>query len=31
MLGQIGFDFAYGLDREEGAGWQPHFQIGTEY
>ncbi len=29
MLGQLGFDFAYGLDREEGAGWQPHFQLGS--
>ncbi|MFH1679523.1 MAG: outer membrane protein assembly factor BamA [Candidatus Eisenbacteria bacterium] len=31
MLGQMGFDFGYGLDREEGGGWEPHFQLGTEY
>jgi outer membrane protein insertion porin family len=31
MLGQMGFDFGYGLDREGGGGWEPHFQLGTEY
>jgi len=31
MLGQMGFDFGYGLDREGGGRWEPHFQIGTDY
>jgi outer membrane protein insertion porin family len=28
-LGRIGFDLGYGLDREEGAGWRTHFQLGN--
>lgn len=28
-LGRIGFDVGYGLDREEGAGWRTHFQLGN--
>jgi outer membrane protein insertion porin family len=28
-LGRIGFDLGYGLDREEGAGWKTHFQLGN--
>lgn len=31
MLGQMGFDFGYGLDRPEGAGWEPHFQLGSMF
>ncbi len=31
MLGQMGFDFGYGLDREEGASWEPHFQLGSMF
>ncbi len=30
-LGIIGFDFAYGYNNPEGAGWKPHFQIGTSF
>jgi outer membrane protein insertion porin family len=32
MMGQLGLDIAYGLDREfryGGAGWKTHFQFGT--
>ena len=28
-LGRIGFDLGYGLDKEEGAGWRTHFQLGN--
>jgi outer membrane protein insertion porin family len=28
-LGRIGLDLGYGLDREEGAGWKTHFQLGN--
>jgi len=28
-LGRVGFDLGYGLDREEGAGWRTHFQLGN--
>jgi len=31
MLGQMGFDFARGLDREGGAVWEPHFQLGSRF
>ncbi|MFH1278369.1 MAG: outer membrane protein assembly factor BamA [Candidatus Eisenbacteria bacterium] len=31
MLGQMGFDFGYGLDREGGGGWEPHFQLGSQF
>jgi len=31
LLGQIGFDYAYGFDREGGGGWQPHFLIGNQF
>ncbi len=30
-LGRIGFDFGYGFDREEGAHWEPHFQLGNTF
>ncbi|MCK4856555.1 MAG: outer membrane protein assembly factor BamA [candidate division Zixibacteria bacterium] len=30
-LGVIGFDFAYGLNNPDGAGWKPHFQIGSTF
>ncbi|NNE10423.1 MAG: outer membrane protein assembly factor BamA [Gemmatimonadetes bacterium] len=29
MLGQMGFDMGYGLDRDGGGGWEPHFQLGS--
>ncbi|UCF78154.1 MAG: outer membrane protein assembly factor BamA [Candidatus Eiseniibacteriota bacterium] len=28
MLGQVGFDYAYGFDRVDGAKWEPHFIMG---
>jgi outer membrane protein insertion porin family len=28
MLGQVGFDYAFGFDRSEGAKWEPHFIMG---
>ena len=31
MLGQMGFDLGYGLDREDGGGWEPHFQFGASF
>lgn len=33
MLGILGFDYAYGLDRINGRirGWTPHFQLGTTF
>jgi hypothetical protein len=31
MLGQIGFDYAYGFDRAGGGGWQPHFVMGNMF
>lgn len=30
-LGRIGFDVGYGFDREEGARWQSHFQLGNTF
>jgi outer membrane protein insertion porin family len=30
MLGVMGFDFGYGLDRNFG-GWHPHFQLGRAF
>ncbi|MDP6803207.1 MAG: outer membrane protein assembly factor BamA [Gemmatimonadota bacterium] len=33
MVGQLGFDYAYGFDRDEtmgGPGWEFHFQIGGQ-
>ncbi|MFH2054743.1 MAG: outer membrane protein assembly factor BamA [bacterium] len=30
-LGIIGFDFAYGYNNPDGAGWKPHFQIGSTF
>lgn len=30
-IGTLGFDFAYGYDNPDGAGWKPHFQIGTTF
>lgn len=29
MMGTIGFDYGYGFDRVDGAGWEPHFNFGT--
>lgn len=31
MLGQLGFDFAYGMDEEGGGDWKPHFQMGNRF
>jgi outer membrane protein insertion porin family len=31
MLGQIGFDYAYGFDRVGGGRWEPHFVIGNVF
>ncbi len=31
MLGQLGFDFGYGFDREGGGRWEPHFQVGRTF
>jgi outer membrane protein insertion porin family len=31
LLGQIGFDYAYGFDRIGGPGWEPHFLIGNVF
>ena len=28
MLGQVGFDYGYGFDREGGGKWEPHFIMG---
>ncbi len=30
-LGTIGFDFGYGYNNPNGAGWKPHFQIGKSF
>jgi outer membrane protein insertion porin family len=30
-LGRIGFDLGYGLDREDGSRWEPHFQLGNVF
>ena len=30
-LGTIGFDFGYGYNNPDGAGWKPHFQMGTTF
>jgi outer membrane protein insertion porin family len=30
-LGTIGFDFGYGYNNPDGAGWKPHFQIGRSF
>ncbi len=30
-IGTIGFDFGYGYNNPEGAGWKPHFQVGTTF
>jgi len=30
-LGRVGFDVGYGFDREEGASWQTHFQLGNTF
>lgn len=27
-IGQVGFDYGYGFDREDGASWEPHLQFG---
>ena len=31
MLGEIGFDYGYGINREEGARWEPHLQLGGPF
>ena len=28
-MGNLGFDYGYGFDKEGGAGWEPHFTFGT--
>ncbi|HSG29661.1 MAG TPA: BamA/TamA family outer membrane protein, partial [Candidatus Krumholzibacterium sp.] len=28
-MGNIGFDYGYGFDKEGGGGWEPHFTFGT--
>jgi outer membrane protein insertion porin family len=30
-LGRVGFDLGYGLDREDGSRWEPHFQLGNTF
>jgi outer membrane protein insertion porin family len=30
-LGRVGLDLGYGLDREDGSRWQPHFQLGNTF
>ncbi|HLQ67781.1 MAG TPA: outer membrane protein assembly factor BamA [Candidatus Limnocylindrales bacterium] len=30
-LGRVGFDLGYGFDREEGARWETHFQLGNTF
>jgi len=30
-LGRVGFDLGYGLDREDGGKWEPHFQLGNTF
>jgi outer membrane protein insertion porin family len=30
-LGNLGFDYGYGFDKEGGGGWQPHFTFGTMF
>jgi len=30
-LGRVGFDLGYGLDREDGSKWEPHFQLGNTF
>ncbi len=30
-LGRVGLDLGYGLDREDGARWEPHFQLGNTF
>ena len=30
-LGRVGFDLGYGLDREGGSRWEPHFQLGNTF
>lgn len=28
-MGNLGFDYGYGFDKEDGPGWEPHFTFGT--
>ena len=30
-LGRVGLDLGYGLDREDGSRWEPHFQLGNTF
>lgn len=30
-LGTLGFDFGYGYNRPDKAGWKPHFQVGATF
>ena len=30
-LGRVGLDLGYGLDREDGSKWEPHFQLGNTF
>jgi outer membrane protein insertion porin family len=31
LLGQMGFDYAFGFDRVGGGRWEPHFMIGPQF
>ncbi|UCG53309.1 MAG: outer membrane protein assembly factor BamA [Candidatus Latescibacterota bacterium] len=31
MLGTIGFDYGYGFDKVDGAGWEPHLTLGAGF
>jgi hypothetical protein len=28
-VGNLGFDYGYGFDKEGGPAWEPHFTFGT--
>jgi len=30
-LGNLGFDYGYGFDKDGGGGWEPHFTFGTMF
>ena len=31
MIGNLGFDYGYGFDKEGGPAWEPHFTFGTMF
>jgi outer membrane protein insertion porin family len=31
MIGNLGFDYGYGFDKERGPAWEPHFTFGTMF